>query len=115
MYLNVKHVNKNVLIRKALIFNIFSNSFYLVDQKLNETKKILSWSRRSNGPVLCGTVCIMSHLKDINLSFYADAANSLHNVTSQRTSILVFFNADAANSAVTVMAYLQLCRSVPRL
>jgi len=57
----------------------------------------------------------MSHLKDINLSFYADAANSLHNVTSQRTSILVFFNADAANSAVTVMAYLQLCRSVPRL
>jgi hypothetical protein len=38
VYLNMKHANKNVLIRKALIFNIFSKSVHLVDKKLNETK-----------------------------------------------------------------------------
>jgi len=77
-------------IHKALISNIFSKTVHLVDQKLNDKNRIFFWSRRPNGPVLCGTVCIMSHLKDVNLSFYADAANSLYNFTLQRTSVLVF-------------------------
>jgi hypothetical protein len=57
-YMTPRNTPEDRSFHKHLISNMLCKGVHLVYQKIKRNK-FLSWFRRSNGPVLCGTFCII--------------------------------------------------------